>query len=410
MTDDIQQIINEILSEEYKTDNFKPKRKGFCVAPFRNAEFLVNGEVWQCCSGYWVEELKKWQNAWIQSGPAGNVLNEKNWEKIWNSEIAIKLRQSMHDGDFKYCDENECGFLHRWWNENIDESVYNNGYFPIYDDTTIHKLWNAKEINPDGEEKWKEIYFNKLTELKWDPETVIFSHDRSCNLSCPSCRNEFIQYEGEEKKQSEKIQNYILKKTMKDAHELYITASGDPFGGKNWRNLLKSITIEKYPQVKTLHLHTNGNGWTEELWNKLSNLHKIPRIAAEISIDASTKETYEVIRRGGIWERLQKNLHFIFTKIPNLDFVRMTFVVQNNNYKEMVSFIEMSDYFQKLNGMRTEVNFIHINNWGTFSDEEFELKKIWSSSHFDYLDFKNEVKTVKECRKKYKNLEIYTNF
>ena len=31
-------------------------KKGFCVAPFRHSDFLVNGEVWQCCNGGWVEE------------------------------------------------------------------------------------------------------------------------------------------------------------------------------------------------------------------------------------------------------------------------------------------------------------------------------------------------------------------
>ena len=34
-------------------------KKGFCVAPFRNAEFQSNGLVWQCCSGYWSDEEKR---------------------------------------------------------------------------------------------------------------------------------------------------------------------------------------------------------------------------------------------------------------------------------------------------------------------------------------------------------------
>jgi hypothetical protein len=145
------------------------------------------------------------------------------------------------------------------------------------------------------------------------------------------------------------------------------------------------------------------------MWENLSNLHEIPRVTAEISIDACTKETYDKIRVGGNWKRLQKNLHFIFTDISNLDFVRMTFVVQDNNYKEMIGFIEMSDYFQKLNGMKTEVNFIHINNWGTFSDLVWKIKNINNEEHPKYKDFKKEMEKVKDMRTKYKNLEIYTN-
>ncbi len=84
---------------------------------------------------------------------------------------------------------------------------------------------------------------------------------------------------------------------MNDAHELYITGSGDGFGGEFWRNLLKSITMEKYPNVKNLHLHTNGVGWTRKIWSMLSNLHSIPRITTEISIDAATEEVVKKVTK-----------------------------------------------------------------------------------------------------------------
>jgi len=196
---------------------------------------------------------------------------------------------------------------------------------------------------------------------------------------------------------------------MNDAHELYITASGDGFGGEFWRTLLKSITMEKYPNTKNLHLHTNGVGWTKKVWDMLPNLHKIPRITAEISIDACTKKTYEQIRLGGNWDILSKNLQFIFSEIPNLDFVRLTFVVQNNNYMEMVGFIELADYFQKLNGMKTEVNFIHINNWGTFTEGQFKLKNIRDINHPENKMFLQQLEKVKSLREVYKNLQIFTN-
>ena len=378
-------------------------KKGFCVAPFRNAEFQSNGLVWQCCSGAWSEEEKRWVNAWVKCGPAGNALTD-DWDNIWNSGVAIKLRDSMHDGSMKYCDEKECGFLQKWNNEEIDESVYDNGYFPIFDEKTFHKLWNNKTINPTGEEKFKKIIEEKISDLPWGPECVIFSHDRSCNLKCPSCRTDFINTTGKEREKSETIQNKILEFAMNDAHELYITASGDGFGSEFWRSLLKSITMEKYPNTKNLHLHTNGNGWTEKIWDRLENLHSIPRI------DACTKETYEQIRLGGNWDILNKNLQFIFTKVPNLDFVRLTFVVQNNNYMEMIGFVELAHYLQKLNGMKTEVNFIHINNWGTFTDGQFKIKNVKNSEHPEYVMFLEEVDKLKKLKTDYQNIQIFTNF
>jgi len=387
-----------------------PNKKGFCVAPFRNAEFFHSGEVWQCVSGGWSEQEKKWLNAWITCGPSGNVLNNDEWQKIWNGETAKKLRASMHDRSLKYCDPNECGFLNRWNNEEIDESVYDNGYFPIYEERTFHKLWNAKEINPFGEEKWKKIIKEKITEMPWGPECVIFSHDRSCNLKCPSCRHDYIQTKGEERSKSEFIQDKILNYALDDANELYITASGDAFGGTFWRDLLKSLTVEKYPNAHSLHIHTNGNGWTRKMWDYLDNLKKLPRITAEISIDACTKESYEKIRLGGKWDILYENLHFIFSDIPNLDFVRLTFVTQNTNYQEMVGFAEMGSYFQKLNGMRTEINYIHINNWGTYTPEVFKQKAIANPNHPDHMLFLNELSKLRQLKEKLDNIEIFTNF
>jgi hypothetical protein len=384
-------------------------KKGFCVSPFRHADFLVSGEVWQCCNGGWVEEQQRWVNSWITTGPSGNVLKNK-WQEIWNGEVAKKLRQSMHDGDMKYCDSNECNFLHRWNNETITEEVYDNGYFPIYDETTIHKLYNAKEINPIGGEKYKQIIKDKMVELPWGPETIIFSHDRSCNLKCPSCRTDFIQTKGSDLDKALAIQEIILQEAMNDAHELYITGSGDGFGGEFWRNLLKSITMERYPNTKNLHLHTNGVGWTKKIWNMLCNLHSIPRITTEISIDAATEDTYHQIRVGGIWKTLQENLYFIFTEIPNLEFIRLTFVVQNNNYMEMVDFVKMADHFQKLNGMKTAVSFQHINNWGTFSNANFMIKNIANENHPEYSLFQSQVEKLKSLKELHPNLQIFTNF
>ena len=366
-------------------------RKGFCVSPFRYAEFRKNGDVWQCCIN-WIPE------------PMGNILRD-DWDKVWNSDAAVKLRQNMHEGNMSMCDETQCPYLQAW---NRGEEDYSS-YFPIYDEDTVHKLYNAKEINPHGKEKYKKIFKEKLTTLPWGPESITFSHDESCNLACPSCRKDFFTTKGKERDRAYKIQNIILGKPMCDSHEIYITSSGDPFGADIFRDILKSINLKKHPNLINLHLHTNANGWTKKHWNMLKNLHDIPRVTAEISIDAATKETYEVVRKGGKWGLLNKNMEFIFTEIPNLAFVRMTFVTQDNNFKEMNMFIDWAERLHKLNSMVTEVNFGQINNWGTWSDEEFFYKKIMDKNHPSYNEFKIEFDKVRE-RKVNSPVKITTNF
>jgi len=366
-------------------------RKGFCVSPFRYAEVRKNGDVWQCCV------------SWIPK-PMGNLLTQE-WDEIWNSSDAQELRKTMLDGSMSLCNENQCPYLQAW---NKGEEDYSS-YFPIYDENSYDKLWNAKEINPKGEKKWKKILNQQLTELPWGPESVTFSHDDSCNLACPSCRKDFFLSKGADREKAYKIQNIILGAPMCDSHEIYVTTSGDPFGADIFRDILKSINLKDHPNLINLHLHTNGNGWTKKHWNMLKNLHDIPRITAEISIDAATKETYEQIRRGGKWNTLNTNLKFIFSEIPNLKFVRMTFVTQDNNFKEMEMFIDWAEKLQSLNNMNTEVLFTQINNWGTWNDREFTNKKITDSNHPNYLEFVDYYSKVKEKKKKSK-VKITTNF
>lgn len=366
-------------------------RKGFCVSPFRYAEFRKNGDAWQCCIN-WIPE------------PMGNILRD-DWDDVWNSEAAQKLRKNMHEGNMSMCDETQCPYLQAW---NRGEEDYSS-YFPIYDENTVHNLYNAKEINPHGAEKYKKIFSEKLTNLPWGPESITFSHDESCNLACPSCRLDFFNSKGIERERAYKIQNIILGKPMCDSHEIYITSSGDPFGADIFRDILKSINLKDHPNLINLHLHTNANGWTKKHWEMLTNLHIIPRVTAEISIDAATKETYEVVRKGGKWELLNRNMEFIFSEISNLKFVRMTFVTQDNNYKEMNMFVDWAEKLQALNGMVTEVNFGQINNWGTWSDEEFKSKKVMDPSHPLYEDFLKEYGVLRS-RKKTSPVKITTNF
>jgi hypothetical protein len=70
----------------------------------------------------------------------------------------------------------------------------------------------------------------------------------------------------------------------------------------------------------------------------------------------------------------------------------------------------MADYFQKMNGMKTEVNFIHINNWGTFTPSEFTIKNVGNVNHPENNLFRLELKKLNKIKQQYSNLQIFTNF
>jgi MoaA/NifB/PqqE/SkfB family radical SAM enzyme len=154
-----------------------------------------------------------------------------------------------------------------------------------------------------------------------------------------------------------------------------------------FRDFLRNFNKSKWPNLKSIHLHTNATRWNKEMWESMPNIHPYVK-SCEISVDAGTKETYETKTRiNGNWDVLLDNLKFIST-IPTLSSVKTSFVVQQKNYKEMKLFY---DLMYSIFGKKVNVFFGKITNWGTFTDEDFLSEQIWNESHPEYNEFVKEV-------------------
>lgn len=142
------------------------------------------------------------------------------------------------------------------------------------------------------------------------------------------------------------------------------------------------LPAHKYKKLQSMHLHTNGSLWTENLWNRMKGIHKFVT-SCEISIDAATKETYEnETRLRGDWDKLIDNLKFIAT-IPTLKSVKPSFVVQQKNYKEVKMFYDlMNSIFHPYKDLK--VYFNRITNWGTWTEEEFLQQDVLDINHPEY--------------------------
>jgi MoaA/NifB/PqqE/SkfB family radical SAM enzyme len=147
--------------------------------------------------------------------------------------------------------------------------------------------------------------------------------------------------------------------------------SGDPFASKLTRDLMSQLPqLKHHPQLE-LCLQTNGILFTpERLTEILSNGLKIRRVL--VSIDAATPETYSKLR-GGQWNVLMTNIcNLREHNIP----LQLNFVVQEDNYKEIVAFVELSRNLGAL-----IVYFSALENWGQFSKEEYEKVAVHLRSH-----------------------------
>lgn len=321
----------------------------FCSYPFQRVEIMHGwgdrddgdisyGNVYVCCMS-------------LVDQPIGNYL-EQSMEEIWNSEAAQDIRKSILDGSYKYCNHKLC--------PKIQGGILSD-----------YKQLSAEE---------KVIVDTGQVKMSPFPKRLLLCFDRSCNLSCPSCRtHKIIHGQGKEFDKahylSEKLIEDLFSKPHDDSINLMITGSGDPFASKVYRRLIESIDGKDFPNLK-LDLFTNGVLLTPEQWQKLERVHANINMIS-ISIDAATAETYKKVR-GGDWNQLMANMEFIggllvSGKIKNFE---TNFVVQKSNFHEMKAFVQLCNS----KNVR-HINFSPLVNWDTWSTKDFNEQCVWTQDH-----------------------------
>ena len=299
----------------------------FCTRPFEAIEISnhYDGIYFNLCCSAWGDvtiHVDKLNN------PQLNILD------VWNNTKAIQFRQSILDGSFSKC--TTCPYL-----RNKAQPVCN------------HRTYNNPTVNV--------------------PTKLFLSIDPTCNLACPSCRAHSVRILENTPAYDELVKFYETKIKPLLSHIRLLEASGygDPLASPITYHFLQSLTRRNYPNLR-LHLHTNGLLFEE----KYKGLN-IPVVSIQISIDAACADTYAVNRKGGNWNNLLKNLEFIK---QNKSFrVTFSFVVQDNNWREIPDFIELARHYHA-----DAVVFYTIGNWGHYSEEEYLLRAVHLPTHPNY--------------------------
>ncbi len=198
----------------------------------------------------------------------------------------------------------------------------------------------------------------------------------------------------------------MVEKKLKEVNEelspfvkrLYLSGAADPFFSNSFRKFMIDFPTHKYKKLQSMHLHTNGSLWTEQLWDRMKGIHQFVN-SCEISIDAACKHTYEKETRiGGNWETILERLNFI-TQIPTIKWYCFSFVTQDTNFREMKDYYNLiKSYFDKREiTTRWEVKFNRVINWGTYDDSSFKKKEVFKKENPLFNEFMlmlNEVKDL----------------
>jgi len=310
----------------------------FCSKPFTNLEVVTypkRGDAFLCCQ------------AWLPVS-IGNM-NDGDFRTHWNGPVAREIRRSVLDGTFEYCNSN-CPYL---------QTVT----LPVQPRSEVTDATLLKIIQSGSYEAPM-------------PRVVNAAFDRSCNLSCPSCRREHT-IEREAAGEIRSLQRVLETQVLTEAEVLYITGSGDAFGSPYFMEWLRHLDLRDKPNLR-LHLHTNAQLWTAAIWNKLPTEVRQIILTAEISIDAASEHTYHLNRRGGSWSKLMDNLQFIsgLRSSGPLEYLKLHMLVQENNFPEMPAFVDLGASIGA-----DCIYFSHLVDWGSFTSTELANRSVHLPSH-----------------------------
>jgi len=208
------------------------------------------------------------------------------------------------------------------------------------------------------------------------------AYDPTCNLSCPSCRNEIFRCTTEKKADIETIHDCIVKEGMEKAGLITIATNGDPFASPYYLKTLREFDWHGHPELK-LMLITNGLRLTPEMWDSISGCHQAI-VRLQVSVNAATKETFAINQRGGEFNRLMKNLEFIaaLRRAGKLRELCFGFYTLDNNFREMKRFVEMAKSFAA-----DKILFGHIMKASSHSDEDFQKIAVHLPEHPLHAEF-----------------------
>lgn len=356
-------------------------RGRFCARPF---EVIVSGQGvrWNEATGATEQVMGSTYAcdcaAWVPF-VTGNMLEGESADAVWNSPGAQEVRRSVLDGDFSYCSRTLCPFI-------------TNGVLPRAEEVTTPRL--------------RRIIENHETVVTDGPRVVALGHDSSCNLACPTCRNDLMMANKEQSEKLDRARDRVILPMLRHRQAgVQMTSWGDPFASRHYRSILEALRAPEFDGVR-LFMLTNGLGLTAQTWKAMPHLaEKI--VELRVSVDAATKQTYENVRRPGRWEVIRENLGIIaelsragtFSRNAFVDGTRavstdlrpeeeepayrftINFVVQSDNFREMPAFVQLAEE------LGAGVVFQKYYSFGHEPAATFASKDITSSAHPEHAAF-----------------------
>lgn len=328
--------------------------KSICPVPFVRINVNSKGDVHCCCD---IERLNPPSPEAAALQCFGSVLTER-YDQLWNNSKIQSWRKIVLAGGYEKICSDSCSKKFR---------VINKDRF-LFPHKELITWQHVSMIMEKGEN------FSVL------PGFMQVKGSTACNLECRMCRNSFITKASDiEERTNDIVFNKILPEYISSLKVLEASPAGEIFLSSSSNSFLQKIKMYETTEL-SLRIVSNGVLLTSDRFSWLENAN-VKQIRLNISIDASTKETYDKIRLRGDWNKLLENLQHIKSKKLSSDIgkrlhITLSFVVQLPNVHEISSFARFArEYgadavnFQRLGGG-------HVPEWDFIKNNNLEAIKI----------------------------------
>ena len=276
------------------------------MAPWAAISTDVNGSIRPCC---------RFEQPHSQKEHKMPFMNDGTLEELWNSEPLQKLRKAFIDGE----KPDEC---RQCWNE---EKAGITSYRQSMNNLFEKYPWQNRRYNFESVESPSPFYIDlKLTNV--------------CNLKCRMCSpmaSSLIQkeqekeygFKGDDYWHANKIVNTYNEESFKKwlpNIDYIVFTGGEPFVGKENRDLIQLIIDEGHASRIDLHFNTNGMVMPQAIIDMILQFNYVS-LAFSVD-DIGPRLNYH--RHGADWELIKKNIQ----KVPTDKNIDIAIYSTVNNY------------------------------------------------------------------------------
>ena len=226
-------------------------------------------------------------------------LRDNSMSEVFNSEAAKHFRQTLIDGTYDYCNEENCPYM-------------------------ANNILESQMIEID--------------EIPEYPEIVSLAYDRRCNYHCTCCVSR------SDEKMDAEVQNKIeneIRIALPHVKTFSANGLGEFFVSDGMMKLVSEWSPEEIVGAE-FELETNGSLFTPENWEKVKNIGNA-NLRVLLTVHSFDEAAYQYLSGTKLKiDRIIENLKFVkqLRESGQINYLEIAMVMQERNFRTLPEFVE----------------------------------------------------------------------